>query len=52
MPIKVEIPTDRGDLIKQIKALEYQIEHDTNKRDREIHQDTYNTLIGEYLKGE
>ncbi|AGK97372.1 hypothetical protein [Clostridium pasteurianum] len=52
MPIKVEIPTHKDALIKQIKALEYKIEHDTNKRAREIHQDAYNALMEEYLNEE
>lgn len=52
MPVKVVVPTDRNDLIKQIKALDYQISRDTNKKDREIHQDAYNTLMEEYLKEE
>lgn len=52
MPIKVVVPKSKEQIIKELKALEYQIPRDTNKRDKEIHQDAYNTLMEEYLKEE
>jgi hypothetical protein len=52
MPIKVVVPKGKEKLVRQLKALDYQIKRDTNERDREIHQDAYNTLMEEYLKEE
>lgn len=35
---QVEIPTTKQKIIKQILALEWQIKHDDNKTDKEIHE--------------
>lgn len=36
--LNVEIPKDINKLQNQIKALEWQIEHDANDKDKEIHR--------------
>lgn len=42
--LKVEIPRDIVKLKQQIAALEYQIKHDTNEKDREIHKQALEEL--------
>lgn len=42
--LKVEIPGDIVKLKQQIAALEYQIKHDTNEKDREIHKQALEEL--------
>lgn len=41
---KVEIPKDKDKLLKQIQALEWQIEQDTNPNDKVIHQEALKDL--------
>ena len=41
---KVEIPKDKDKLLKQIQALEWQIEQDTNPKDKVIHQEALKDL--------
>jgi hypothetical protein len=36
LPI-IQTPTDLKQLKKQISALEYQLQHDTSEKDRQIH---------------
>lgn len=42
--LKVEIPNDKNKIIKQIKALEYQLTQDINEKDRKIHQQALEDL--------
>ncbi|WP_010236355.1 hypothetical protein [Clostridium arbusti] len=35
--LKVIVPEDKPKLLRQIKALEYQIVRDTNNKDKQIH---------------
>ena len=42
--LKVEIPENKEKIIKQIKALEYQLERDTNATDRKIHEQALRDL--------
>lgn len=42
--IEIEIPKDRDKVKKQIQALEWQIEQDTNEKDKEIHTKTLKAL--------
>lgn len=42
--IKIEIPKDKKKLQEQIQALEYLVKHDTNEKDKEIHQEALNNL--------
>lgn len=48
--VKVVIPADTEKLKKQIAALEYQIQHDTNGKDRAIHQQALEDLQKELQK--
>ncbi|WP_373844419.1 hypothetical protein [Clostridium sp.] len=45
--LKVIIPEDNKKLDRQIKALEYAIQHDTNEKDKCIHQKAYDRLVEE-----
>lgn len=40
----LQIPTDLKQLKKQISALKYQLQHDTNEKDREIHKQALEDL--------
>lgn len=46
MNIKVIVPNDSEKLDKQIEALAWQIEHDTNEKDKDIHIRAINDLTG------
>jgi hypothetical protein len=48
--LKVIIPEDNAELDKQIEALEYAIQHDTNEKDRCIHLAAYDRLVKENLR--
>ena len=45
--LQVIIPEDNIKLDRQITALEWQIKHDTNPKDKSIHQVAYNRLVDE-----
>ena len=42
--MKVEIPKDKERIKQQIQALEWQIEQDTNEKDKAIHQEALKDL--------
>lgn len=41
---KVEIPTDKNQLAKQIQALEYVLSNDVNEKDKKIHSEALKDL--------
>lgn len=45
--LEIIIPEDNKKLDRQIKALEYAIQHDTNEKDRCIHREAYDRLVEE-----
>lgn len=45
--LQVIIPEDNIELDKQIEASEWQIKHDTNPKDKKIHQAVYSRLVDE-----
>lgn len=45
--LEIMVPEDAAKLDRQIKALEWQIQHDSSKKDEFIHQAAYNRLIEE-----
>ena len=45
MSLRVITPIELDRLEKSIQALEWQIEHDTNEKDKEIHTKALNDLI-------
>ncbi|WP_446897470.1 hypothetical protein ACSVC9_10630 [Clostridium sp. LBM24168] len=48
--LKVIPPEDSTKLDEQIKALEWQIQHDTNEKDRHIHMEAVYKLLREKSK--
>ncbi|WP_196479862.1 hypothetical protein [Clostridium tyrobutyricum] len=48
--LEVIIPEDNAELDKQIKALEYVIEHDTKEKDRCIHLAAHDKLVKEKIR--
>jgi hypothetical protein len=42
--LKVIVPEDRAKLDRQIAALEYQLQHDTSEKARQIHRAALNEL--------
>lgn len=44
MSIKISVPNDKTKIQQQIKALKYQITHDTNEKDKEIHKQALKEL--------
>lgn len=45
--LQVIIPGDNAKLDKKIETIEWQIEHDSNEKDRHIHKAAYKRLIEE-----
>jgi hypothetical protein len=50
--LEVIIPEDSEELDRQIKALEYVIEHDTREKDRCIHLVAHDKLVKEKIRRE
>ncbi|QCH28506.1 hypothetical protein [Clostridium tyrobutyricum] len=50
--LEVMIPEDSEELDRQIKALEWQIEHDTREKDRCIHLVVHEKLVKEKIRRE
>jgi hypothetical protein len=48
--LEVIPPEDNDELDKQIKALEWQMQHDANEKDRCIHLAAYDRLVKENLR--
>jgi len=44
LSINVEVPKSRKEIIKQIAALEYALEHDISEKDRKIHSQALEAL--------
>lgn len=42
--LKISIPKDQNKIIKQIQALKWQLERDTNEEDKIIHQQAIEKL--------
>jgi hypothetical protein len=42
--LKVIVPEDKSKLLRQIKALEYQIVRDTREKDKQIHTEALEIL--------
>lgn len=42
--LRVIVPKDKDKLLRQIKALEYTIKHDTREKDKQIHISALQTL--------
>lgn len=49
--LEIEIPKDIERIKKQIIALEYQINQDTNAKDKTIHQEALETLKAALIRG-
>lgn len=45
--LEIIIPEDNKKLDRQIKALEYAIQHNTNEKDKCIHKKAYDRLVEE-----
>lgn len=43
--LTVKIPANKAKRLEQIKALKWQIEHDTKKKDKDIHKKALRALI-------
>ena len=48
--LEIIVPEDTTKLDRQIKALEWQIKHDTSEKDRRIHRAAYDKLVKERKK--
>jgi hypothetical protein len=42
--VKIQIPTEKDKIKRQIYALKYQLSKDINEKDRKIHQQAINDL--------
>lgn len=45
MSLEVIVPCETKKLDKQVKVLKWQIDHDTNEKDKDIHMKALNELI-------